>query len=720
MHPQVKEELPPDCPREAQAMQQSLEEIQARAKNSEAAAVARAEIQLQEADLERQFCEARKEVEEEAAETQTRHKALQKLLSERQAKVFDYEQYKDKLRVEILALRRKVKQEEQQEDKEQLEKLLGLEKELLTKLDAHQQRLTRDKSKEEQLVQRQQQLEALKKRQAEKYHSSQQKLLHQFHLQTENKQPQTAKQSPALLRSAKPSLQAQLDEQLRVAAEKRCAAKPPTPLDQQKQATDQKAMQYLLQLQEKHAEQKQEQEQQLHSQQEEAKALHQRMLEAEQAAAAAAAVAQKQKALREEALQQEELAQQREAQLAQEQQQAEESKQAQLELEASELRAFQNEAREETEKRWQEEAQDREAMLEQQAYNRKCLEEHWLQQKAWATPSTEQHEQWEDTWQQEAQQADLLWQQHEHQQPWQYYTWGEPVPTTTHRQEEEVEALQQHLEQQKLEEKKQREEVVLLEEKVAQQRQAMLEAEQQLSELQQASKKPRLETAKLLPSTSKAGPTPKFLAPTSKAVPGAPVVVPPPAKHPQPKTPAVVPPPSMPFPVGRVESGFWLKEPVQPGLLSPGSVVPPKASAEAPATPMATPATPVATPATPTAGPGSVEEPMEVEALPTTPATLVETPAEEKEKLVPTQPASGTVTEPGYLGSYFMSRFFFVWKIEMKYLQQHPKTFQQTPPVGMSLSACTLVSVFNLRTFQIECGKFANIQRHFSQKLIGG
>ena len=125
MHPQVKEELPPDCPREAQAMQQSLEEIQARAKNSEAAAVARAEIQLQEADLERQFCEARKEVEEEAAETQTRHKALQKLLSERQAKVFDYEQYKDKLRVEILALRRKVKQEEQQEDKEQLEKLLG-------------------------------------------------------------------------------------------------------------------------------------------------------------------------------------------------------------------------------------------------------------------------------------------------------------------------------------------------------------------------------------------------------------------------------------------------------------------------------------------------------------------------------------------------------------------------------------------------------------------
>jgi len=40
MHPQVKEELPPDCPREAQAMQQSLEEIQARAKNSEAAAVA--------------------------------------------------------------------------------------------------------------------------------------------------------------------------------------------------------------------------------------------------------------------------------------------------------------------------------------------------------------------------------------------------------------------------------------------------------------------------------------------------------------------------------------------------------------------------------------------------------------------------------------------------------------------------------------------------------
>ena len=175
----------------------------------------------------------------------------------------------------------------------------------------------------------------------------------------------------------------------------------------------------------------------------------------------------------------------------------------------------------------------------------------------------------------------------------------------------------------------------------------------------------------------------------------------------------------MPFPVIRVESGFWLKEPVQPGLLSPGSVVPPKASAEAPATPMATPATPVATPATPTAGPGSVEEPMEVEALPTTPATLVETPAEEKEKLVPTQPASGTVTEPGYLGSYFMSRFF-VWKIEMKYLQQHPKTFQQTPPVGMSLSACTLVSVFNLRTFQIECGKFANIQRHFSQKLIGG
>lgn len=534
MHPQVKEELPPDRPREAQAMQQSLEEIQARAKNSEAAAVARAEIQLQEADLERQFCEARKEVEEEAAETQTRHQALQKLLSERQAKVFDYEQYKDKLRVEILALRRKVKQEEQQEDKDSLEKLLGLEKELLTKLDAHQQRLTRDKSKEEQLVQRQQQLEALKKRQAEKYHSSQQKLLHQFHLQTENKQPQTAKQSPALLRSAKPSLQAQLDEQLRVAAEKRCAAKPPTPLDQQKQATDQKAMQYLLQLQEKHAEQKQEQEQQLHSQQEEAKALHQRMLEAEQAAAAAAAVAQKQKALREEALQQEELAQQRKAQLAQEQQQAEESKRAQLELEASELRAFQNEAREETEKRWQEEAQAREAMLEQQAYNRKCLEEHWLQQKAWATPSTEQHEQWEDTWQQEAQQADLLWQQHEHQQPWQYYTWGEPVPTTTHRQEEEVEALQQHLEQQKLEEKKQREEVVLLEEKVAQQRQAMLEAEQQLSELQQASKKPRLETPKLLTSTSKAGPTPKFLAPTSKAVPGAPVVVPPPApKHQQ-------------------------------------------------------------------------------------------------------------------------------------------------------------------------------------------
>ncbi len=393
---------------------------------------------------------------------------------------------------------------------------------------ANQQRLKRDLSKQEQLVERQQYLETLKKRQVEKYQSTQQKLLLQFHSHLENKLPQQAPLSTTLLRSAKPSLEAQLDEQLRAATEKRLAGAPTvaatytaeagTQDKQQTQAmppapkrADEMAMGYLLQLQQKHEqqesleEQKQEEKQLLHRQHEEAEALRQNMLQKEAAAAAAAAVAHKQEALRAEALQQEELAQQE----ALQQQQAEESKQARLQLEASEFNAWQHQALQkedtqawETEKKWQAEVQAREAMLEEQAYNRKRFEEQQLQATGWATPSAEQH--WQ-VWQQEAQQAEVFGQHHEHQQPWPDYTWEDPVPTTTYLQDEEVEALQRQLEQQKLEENKQREELALFEEKVAQQRATMLEAEQQLAELQQASKKPRLDE------------TPKFLAPTSKA-----------------------------------------------------------------------------------------------------------------------------------------------------------------------------------------------------------
>ncbi len=115
--------------------------------------------------------------------------------------------------------------------------------------------------------------------------------------------------------------------------------------------------------------------------------------------------------------------------------------------------------------------------------------------------------------------------------------------------------------------------------------------------------------------------------------------------------------------MGPVESGFWLKEPVAPGLRPPTPTATPRSmvepmDVEAPATTPVEPMdveAPATTPATPTATPGFVacKEPMVVEAPATRPATTTATPG--NEKLVPAQCGGGTVAEPGYLGSYFIS-----------------------------------------------------------------